>query len=124
MKKFLMALAAVAAIAFVGCSKDDEKKEGKDGLVGTSWSYKEYYEDEMYVQKITFVDEQTVKFDEELYVNNRLEDKRNPEYGTYVYNAPQITINVDGDIMRGTISGKTMSLTDSYDGYTVVFTKN
>ena len=121
MKKFMMALAAIAAIALVGCSKDDKKDDGN--IVGTTWTYKEYYDDEMYVQKITFVDNQSFKFDEEMYVNNRLEDSRNPEYGTYVYNAPQITLNIDGYVMRGTISGKTMSLTDSY-GDTTVYTKN
>lgn len=118
MKKFMMALVAIATIAFVGCSKDDKDNVN---IVGTIWSCTEVSGGDKEVWRLTFTDARAVSFDYQYYEYNQLVDSER-SVGTYVYTAPQISINLGGDVMVGTVSGKTLTLGDGY-GMTLVFKK-
>lgn len=115
MKKFLMLffVAVLPALCFVGCSDDDD--EGNAPAAGSILG--KYYDVEYpsdYIELQSDGVAVSVIVDKgEVYT----------ERGTYVYNAPSISISIDGEMASGTISGNTLTLTDS-EGYTSVYKKH
>ena len=113
MKKLFAIMVALATIvAFASCTKNDDNK---NSIVGTSWSAS--------VEGITATVEFNTKTDCKLIESYKGEsDSRN---GTYVYNAPNISISVPSEEINlfGTIDGNKLNLTDDGVKY-IVFTKN
>ena len=113
MKKFLLAMAAVAAFAFVGCQKDDNSDE-TGSLEGTVWEGTEYEEGEMFTFRIEFKSGSKVVVSE-IYV-----DESFSYNGTYSVDGSVVTMDIDdGDddyndddewIIIGKISGTTMKV--------------
>ena len=109
MKKLFAIMVVLATIvAFASCNKND------DSLVGTSW---ETNIDVDIIGTIVFKTEadcdivSTFKGDSEI------------QKGTYVYNAPKISITIPAEdiTVSGTISGNKMTIVDGAE--TLVFTK-
>lgn len=111
MKRFILALAMVTAIAFVGCNKDDASSD----LAGTTWKCSEAGYSE------------TLSFKSGGQVSSSWQSGTSKGYGsgTYTYNHPSINITIadDGDIFiySGTVEGRVMRLT-SY-GELYIFNK-
>lgn len=113
MKKFLLAMAAVAAFAFVGCQKDNSSDE-TGSLEGTVWEGTEYEEGEMFTFRIEFKSGSKVVVSE-IYV-----DESFSYNGTYSVDGSVVTMDIDdGDddysdddewIIIGKISGTTMKV--------------
>lgn len=124
MKKFFLALAAIAAIAFVGCSDDDDNKS--DGLAGTSWTYTESYSLETITETLQFQSGGVViwsgKFTDSYGTENY------SDIGSYIYEEPNVTIRIviDEDygteVYTGNVEGNTLRLHDE-DGDSYTFTK-
>ena len=122
MKKFLLAIAAVAAFAFVGCDKsnDDEKeKGGSDSLAGTIWE-----------GSFTYDEEDTVILKLEFRSDNRVIAtlKETDIYGygeadtfsgSYSINGTSVMIRLsvegDGWMLTGKIEGQSMDIYDEGD---------
>lgn len=101
MKRFIMAIVAIAAIAMVGCSKDDEK--GTATLSGTTWEGTNYYDDGEY---------ETLKLE---YTSNTgvvITVMVHDEYGT------------DAETQKGTytLNGSTVDMVFDFYDYPVTFT--
>ncbi len=123
MKKFLLALTAIAAIAFVGCSKDSDST---DGLEGTSWTYNDSTGNETIVETIRFQSGNKATLSGTMTWANGTE--RYSEVGTYTYKAPDVTLRLvdeDGDpcLYTGTVSGNQLTLYEDGDFYGI-FLKN
>ena len=108
MKKILMiALLAVLTVSFYSCKKDKH-------IDKTSWTYQDQGEKAVlkFINKTdmslasTF-DGQTISF-----------------AGTYTYDAPNVKINILDEVIKGTVDGSKMSLTDPDDGSITVFIKD
>ncbi len=113
MKKLFAIMVALAAIvAFASCNKNDDNK---NSIVGTGWSATQ----EGNTATIEFTSGTTCKLTE--YYEGK-SDFRN---GTYVYNAPNISISIPSEALNffGTIDGNKMNLTEEGEVY-LVFTKN
>jgi len=117
MKKLVfMTLIVLMAMSFAtSCSKDE--KDTND-LVGTSW----IDENDDYKQVISFDSENTFK----ATYTDYYDDSKQTQRGTYIYKKPNITLTIiDGGeefIIRGTINGNTLKLTNE-DDETYIFFK-
>ncbi len=126
MKKIFLALAAIAAIAFVGCSDDDDNNNKSDGLAGTSWTYTESYSLETITETLQFQSGGVVIWSGK--VTDSYGTENYFDTGSYIYEEPNVTIRIviDEDygteVYTGKVEGKTLRLHDEYgDSYT--FTK-
>lgn len=121
MKKLFLMVAAVAALACVGCSKDDNKG---DGLAGTTWKGKS----RGYSDPVTLI--WTFQSGGILIENGEYQDggytEQWTDQGSYTYTPPTVTVkfsDAKGDtIYTGTISGNQMTAFDDY-GDSYLFTK-
>ena len=86
MKQFLFAIVALAALAFVGCDKNEESgAAGSDELAGTKW-VSTFYEGE--VTTIEFKSGGKVSF-------NRVDEEESFKFsGTYTYESPKVYITL------------------------------
>ena len=110
MKKLITLMLALAAIvAFVSC---DKNAENKNSLVGTTW-----------VANIDVDVTGTIEFKTktDCDVISTYPDGSETIKGTYVYNAPKITITANQVTASGTVDGNKMTITGG--GETLVFTK-
>ena len=93
MKKLLLMVAAVAALAFAACSKEENKTES---LVGTAWEFFEAYNDdgniEYYSAQLQFTTGSEVKITES-YGNGVEEYGVETAIAKYTYNHPAIFIH-------------------------------
>lgn len=124
MKKFFMMLIAAAAIAMVGCQKDDDSK---DGLSGTKWSYSIGERFDSFTMTLSFSSGGTVSVNVvEIYDGERYSATSK---ATYTYNHPTVRIvfkdedGKGGSIWTGIISGDMMTVYDEDDDVFGVFTK-
>ena len=92
MKKLLLMVAAVAALAFTGCSKDEDKAES---LVGTVWEFYEEYDGggyiEYYSAQLHFTTSSDVKITEK-YSYGVVYDEVETAMAKYSYNHPIVVI--------------------------------
>lgn len=109
MKRFLLLCAAIASIAFVGCSDDDDKKSNP--LSGTTWEMT----DNGILSSLSFNDTEC------RYVLKYASASSN--YKTtiynYIYEAPKVTLQPLEDgmaVMEGVISGSAMTMTNTSSG--------
>ena len=109
MKKLFLALAAVAVIAFVGCSKDGDG----DDLAGTTWSYTERGQYETFISTISFTKGGKVTVSEQV-LSSEYGNEYYTETGTYSYNPPTVTFTTSYEghpfSYIGTISGNSMNV--------------
>ncbi|MCM1300120.1 MAG: hypothetical protein NC250_06050 [Alistipes senegalensis] len=122
MKKFFFALAAVVALAFVGCSDDDkDDAKSENGLVGTTWEYYESNESGGYLHDtFAFKKNGNVTWTESwLEFGDQGTDVIN---GTYTYSEPNLSMKFtddEGDTYRfiGTVEGNSIRLYEDGDYY-------
>lgn len=92
MKKLLLMVAAVAALAFTGCQKDEDKS---DSLVGTVWEFYEEYDEggysSYYSAQLHFTTSSDVKITEK-YSNGVVYDEVETAMAKYSYNHPMVII--------------------------------
>ena len=108
MKKILMiALLAIFTVSFYSCKKDKH-------IDKTSWTYQDQGEKAVlkFINKTDMSlastsDGQTMSF-----------------AGTYTYDAPNVTINILGQVVKGVVDGSKMTMTDPDDGSITVFIKD
>lgn len=102
----MMFLLLLPAICFVACGGDDDDEKDKDEPTNTSSILGRYYDVDYptdYIElraggvAIRYIDD---------------EGKAENETGSYVYNAPNITIQFEDDMVYGTISGNTLTCSD------------
>jgi hypothetical protein len=112
----IMLIAATTMLSVSSCSKDDDEKENESSLVGTTWVG---MEDGVVVVVLSFLDESNCTMAVIEYGSYD---------GTYSYAPPDIVITLDVNdksgiynIMSGTVSGDTMTL--STPGGSVTFEK-
>ena len=118
MKKFLLAIAAVAAFAFVGCDKSDDEKGDRDSLAGTTWEGSfTYDEDDTEILKLEFrSDNRVIATITETDIYGYAESQTFS--GTYSANGKNVMIRlyVNGEwMLTGKIDGKTMDIYDEGD---------
>ena len=114
MKKLFLMVAAVAALAFVGCSKDENKVDLTTSLAGTVWELFEDYGDG---DSATFTLEfsgNSVKWTE-IYIDDGEKDVYNTS-GTYRYDYPEVIMTIEGESVRGVITENSMALYEEH-GY-------
>lgn len=129
MKKFFLALVAVATIAFVGCSKDDDDNSGSS-LAGTSWTVTASAPLETITETLQFKSGGVVVWSGQ-YKASGYETETYSDTGSYTYEAPVVTIRIvkddkyGADVYTGKVEGKRLTLYDSDgDVYLEPFTKN
>ena len=92
MKKLLLMVAAVAALAFTGCSKD---KDNAESLVGTVWEFYEEYDEgdyhSYYSAQLHFTTSNDVKITEK-YNDYEGRDRVETAMAKYSYNHPAVVI--------------------------------
>ena len=104
----LFILAAMAAILFVVCKKDDNAL----GLAGTIWICTEGWNDGC----ITVAETNTINFkgDGTLVLRTNYQSSYETdewvENGTYSYDPPEIRLHIDGEYMTGTVIENSMTL--------------
>ena len=114
MKKMLLLFAAIIAMSFVGCDKDNDEP-GSDELVGTKWFYEKgsVLSSYFWQEDITFnsVDKFTYHYME---LTNLVATDEGEATGSYKYNPPVVTGSVTMDgvkaSMRGEINGSQMTV--------------
>ncbi len=128
MKKFFLALAAVAATAFVGCSKDDDNNQST-GLVGTSWTYSESYPSSSLTETLQFQSGGVVIWSGE-YTESGYGTERYSDVGSYTYEASVVTIRIalddkyGADVYTGKVEGKNLVLYEADGSVYGTFRKN
>lgn len=114
-------MAAIAAIAFAGCDKDDDSKKNKgDDLVGTTWTVYDGDSSNWERQTLSFLKDNKVTL---LIEVGEYGDEESFLYtGTYNYNNPNVsvTVSLDGTFedvhsLTGIVSGKSLSVYE--EGY-------
>ena len=90
-------MAAIAGLAFVGCSDDDG--DAVASLNGTKWVYMD----------LEFDCYDTLEFEEKTFVWFGMEgDYADMSKGTYTYNPPIVKFNENGITFEGRVSGNKM----------------
>ena len=106
MKKFvLIFLLAVLTISLYSCSKNKS-------IDKTSWSYQEQ-DGKLVLKFITKTD---------MSLTKTSDDEELAFAGTYTYDAPNVTLNIMGDAIKG-VDGSKLTLTNPDDGSIIVFNK-
>ena len=128
MKNLFLALAAVAAIAFVGCSKDDDNNKST-GLVGTSWTYSESYPSSSLTETLQFQSGGVVIWSGQ-YTESGYGTEKYSDVGSYTYEASEVTIrivqddNYGADVYTGKVEGNTLVLYEMDGSVYGTFRKN
>ena len=108
MKKILMiALLAVLTISLYSCKKDKH-------IDKTSWTY----QDQDIKAVLKFINKTDIS------LTSTSDGQTISFAGTYTYDAPNVTLNVLDDVIKGTVDGSKMSLTNPNDGSIIVFIKD
>lgn len=102
-KTILVALLAIFTIGFTACKKD---KNAADSIANTTWVWNSGNETEV----LSFTDGSNVTItdstDGQLIMSMET---------TYSYDAPDVTINMLGQSINGTVDGNTMTMSDGND---------
>lgn len=124
MKKFIMVLAAIAAVVMVGCSKDDDK--GSIDLSGTTWEGADYYDAINY-------ETLTLEFTSDTRVrainigHDQYDVYTDIMVGTYTLKGSTVVIKLDdyGDywLLTGKIQGSIMDIYDDDGDYWMTLNK-
>ena len=116
MKKLFLMVAAVAALAFVGCSKDENKVDLTTSLDGTVWEATEDYGGgDSATYRLEFSNK---SFQWTMIWIEDGEKETDKLSGNYRYDYPEVIMTIDGESVRGVISENSMSLYDE-EGYLV-----
>lgn len=96
MKKFLFLLLAIAGIAFVGCSDDDENNAQNKLLEGTRWVYQESESDYLWQETLEFKGGSKCVYSYLEKEGATITDQGEAS-GTYSYTPPVVTVKVSMD---------------------------
>ncbi len=121
MKKLLFALFAVTTLFAAGCSDDDNNNsnnngDGNNSLVGTVWEAVESGTYETSTYRLTFkANGVATLYYEEIQNGERYSGTFT---GGYIYNAPELTAEFEGEYYRATVMGNRFIAYDEYgDSY-------
>lgn len=124
MKKFIMALATIAAVVMVGCSKDDDK--GSIDLSGTTWEGTDYYDAvDYWTLRLEFTSDTRVRAVE--IGHDQYDTYTFISVGTYTLKGSTVVMKLDdyGDywLLTGKIQGSIMDIYDDDGDYWMTLNK-